>query len=81
MDTLDVGEQEGGGLHGVTGEQELAGCDREETPGAFEERGSGPTASGGAVTDKQAGETAFGQVLIEIGEQVSETLIGPALIV
>ena len=49
-----------------------------ETFGAFEDGGTGEATFGTAVTYDEASDAAFDQVLIEIGEQLTEALVGPA---
>jgi hypothetical protein len=39
------------------------------------------TAFGRAVANKQAGDVACDEVLVEVGEQMGEASIGPALVV
>ena len=37
-------------------------------------------AFGSRVADEEAGDVAFDEALVEVGEQVAETLVGPAAV-
>lgn len=53
----------------------------QEALGAFEDGGTGQAATGSAVADKEAGDVAFYEVLVKIGEEVVEALVSPAVLV
>jgi hypothetical protein len=76
-----VAQEEAIGLEGVMSKQETTDSDGEEAPGAFEGRGSGVTAFSRTAANKQAGDVACDQALIEIGKQMGEALVGPATVV
>jgi hypothetical protein len=76
-----VGQEEVIRLDGIRCEEKTADGDGEEALGAFEDGGSGMAAEGRTVADEQAGNVAFDEVLVEISEQMTEALVGPALIV
>ena len=80
MDTLGVSQQEAIRLHWIRCKQQTADGEREETLGAFEGRGSGMTAFGWTVANKQAGNVACNEMLIELGKQTPKTLVSPALV-
>jgi hypothetical protein len=76
--TVNVGEQELIRLHGISCHEEMACGDPVETLGAFEGGGTGEAAFGAAVAYDEAGDAAFYEVLIEIGEQLPQALVCPA---
>ncbi len=77
---LVVGKEKVIRLEGVRGEEQTTGSDSNEMVGAFEESWSGVTTFGSAVADEEAGDVAFDEALVEIGEEMAETLVGPAVI-
>ena len=78
---MNVGKQEMIRLHGISGHQETACGNMQETFGAFEDGGTGEAAFGAAVAHDETGDAAFDQMLIEIGEQLTQALVGPAALV
>ena len=75
---VNVGEQEMIRLHGISCHEETTCGDTQEAFGAFQGGGTGEAAFGAAVAHDEAGDAAFETVLIEIGEQLTEALVGPA---
>jgi hypothetical protein len=75
---VNVGEEEMIRLYGISGHEETACGDPVETLGAFEDGGTGEAAFGAAVAHDEAGDAAFYEVLIEIGEEPPQALVGPA---
>jgi hypothetical protein len=75
---VNVGQQEMIRLHGISGHEETTCGNTQETFGTFEDGGTGEAAFGAAVAHDEAGDAAFYEVLIEIGEQLTEALVGPA---
>jgi hypothetical protein len=77
---LGVGEQVATKLEGIGSNQETAGSGREEVVGAFENGRASVTPFGRTVADQEAGDVAFDETQVEIGEQVAETLVGATLL-
>jgi hypothetical protein len=75
---VHVGEEEMIRLYGISCHQQTACGDPMETLGTFEDGGTGEAAFGAAVTHDEAGNTAFYKVLIQIGEEPPQALVGPA---
>jgi hypothetical protein len=75
---VHVGEQEMIRLHGISCHEETACGDPLETFGTFEDGGTGEAAFGPTVAHDEAGDAAFEQVLIEIGEETAQASVGPA---
>jgi hypothetical protein len=80
MGTLGVTQEEAIRLHGIRGEQQMAGSDGGEMVGAFEHGWPSMSATGRAVADEETGDVAFDEALVEIGQKTPEALVGPAVI-
>jgi hypothetical protein len=65
-------------LHGISGHEETTCGNTQEPFGAFEDGGTGEAAFGAAVAHDEAGDAAFEEVLIEVGEELAQALVGPA---
>src|SRR5262249_55481798 len=76
--TLGVTEEEAIGLERVRREQETADRDSGEMVGAFQYGWSSMAAFGRTIADKEAGDVAFDEALIESGEEMGETEVGDA---
>ncbi len=79
MDIRYVAQKELVGLHRMVGEQQTADGVSQEAFGAFADGGTGVAAFGRTVANKEAGDVVFDQVLIEIGEETPDALVGPAV--
>jgi hypothetical protein len=75
-----MAEQDVLGLHGIGGEQEMAGGDGGKVVGFFERGGLGMAAFGATVAQEEAGDAVVDEEMVEIGEQVAETLFGVTVV-
>jgi hypothetical protein len=74
---VNVGQEEMVRLHGISCHEQTTCSDCLETLGAFQDGGTGETAFGAAIAHDETGNAAFETVLIEIGEQLTQALVGP----
>ena len=78
--TESVAEEDVVGLHGGGGQEDATGRVGGEVVGALQDGWAGVAAFGVTGTGDEAGDGVFDAVLVEIGEEVTETLVGPALV-
>ena len=78
---LGVAQEDAMGLEGVTREQETTGGEGEEVVGSFKDGWSGMTAFGATVANEYTGDIACDEALVEVGKELGEAPIGPALVV
>ncbi len=75
-----MAEQDVRGLHGIGGEQEMADGGGGKVVGFFERGGLGMAAFGATVAQEEAGDAVVDEEMVEIGEQVAETLFGVTVV-
>ena len=76
-----VAEEETIGLEWIGGKKQTADGNGGEVVGFFEGGGSGVTAFGTAMAGEETGDVTFDEMLVEIGEEMGEALVGPAVVV
>ena len=80
VDGAVMAQEEMIGEHGIGCEQEMAGRNGSKMVGAFEQGRSSQSATGRTIADQEAGHIALDKALIEVGEEMAEAFVGPALL-
>ena len=75
-----MGKEEVVGLHWVGGEQEATDSDGGEVIRSFKDGWAGVSTLGMTIAGDEAGNVVFDEALVEVCEQVAETLVGPATV-
>lgn len=77
LPVLGLREQETVGIKRMRGEEEMAGGEGREVVGFFQDAGAGVAATYSVVANKETGDVAFEQALVEVSKQGAEALVGP----
>ncbi len=78
MTTEGMAQEDAVGKEGVGDEQEPIGGDDSETVRTLNNRWPCESSFGMTVAGDEAGNLMFDEELVKLGEQVPETLVGPA---
>jgi hypothetical protein len=78
--TLGVREQEVRRIDGIRRKEHATGSNAQEALGALEDGGAGVATFSRTVANKEAGDVAFDQMLIEVSKEVTQALVGPAFL-